>query len=351
MSKLSKDHTLDLTNSEYALIGSLLNIVVMAALAAPAVSALFRFGMNNRTTEQLDAGIAVFQVVVGVFGVLAFLLLVITRIHASHMKSVQLSLNSTAEQSGASNVPDKFVLFLRPLSPANAVECAVEGRTNRLVFGERWNLELALSMKLHPDYEVVAVGEKKFSIGAKKIFTPDEAWQALVGGLLNRCVAIVVVLEGSPGMVWELEQITANPKLLRKTIFVVPAECSEETRFETAVLPVFKARGLAIPIRLDFPQIFWFDGGSNDAQSTLFTRRVPRRLLEIVQRKEAGLDLKEFKKYIDTFGDEPPSTSRKADTFIDELGPRNFIWFFVIFTGLWLAFAGSFADMVVDWMR
>jgi hypothetical protein len=70
---------------------------------------------------------------------------------------------------------------------------------------------------------VVAVsdpGHDVQPVGAERMALAMADWQTRVLALMDQAVAIVIALDASPGLVWELERLLEGPRL-QKTVFVV----------------------------------------------------------------------------------------------------------------------------------
>jgi hypothetical protein len=64
-------------------------------------------------------------------------------------------------------------------------------------------------------------GERRPPFGAHRIYIGHRHWRAEVWTLIEEAKAVVLVLDGSEGVRWEIEQCLRRPELRTKTLFVV----------------------------------------------------------------------------------------------------------------------------------
>jgi hypothetical protein len=92
-----------------------------------------------------------------------------------------------------------------------------------------WNdLETLLEAAVRPKGPLVALGRPGEQLGAARIASDEEDWKGLVEDLVHHAVLVFVLPSQDAGTAWELSLITANPALLRKTVFVIPGSPNEQ---------------------------------------------------------------------------------------------------------------------------
>jgi len=67
------------------------------------------------------------------------------------------------------------------------------------------------------DANLIAIGDKYFTMGATTIWTHDRSWQTLFDALADRSLIIVCELHSSPSCLWEITRIASAERLLNKT--------------------------------------------------------------------------------------------------------------------------------------
>jgi hypothetical protein len=92
-----------------------------------------------------------------------------------------------------------------------------------------WNdFETLLEAALRPNGPLVALGRPGEQLGAARIVSDEEGWKELVHDLVRNAVLIFMLPSRDTGTDWELSLITAEPALLRKTVFVIPGSANHQ---------------------------------------------------------------------------------------------------------------------------
>jgi signal peptidase I len=179
-------------------------------------------------------------------------------VYKHQRKGRQARANATPyEQVG----DEPFVLFLRPFrTPGRlASRTRVRGYVDRLLMGEFWDVELAISYAIRRRARAVAIGDPGHSIGALKVTSSDETWKDKFAALGADAAAIVMIPATSASVRWEVGYLLGNARLLAKTLFVMPPRPYRVTRwpelligrgpgrFWNAARKTFKASGIELP--------------------------------------------------------------------------------------------------------
>lgn len=127
------------------------------------------------------------------------------------------------------------VLFLRPFGD-DQITLPKERRWSLFAafrIGERAKtLEHQVLEELTELGPVVAIGDPSVNTvpyGAARDYVPDSRWQDDVGDLIDRSGAIVVVVNDTPGVWWEVQQILEKGTL-EKALFVFPLDDTDEAQ-------------------------------------------------------------------------------------------------------------------------
>ncbi len=110
------------------------------------------------------------------------------------------------------------VLLLRPFKIDNTR--IIPFQKGKISF---YNLETALHTQLKIIGPVIAIGkpgEKIQPLGASRLYVINTSWQDEVNNLLERSRLIVIILEYTPGVQWEIEHILGLELYIDKTIFI-----------------------------------------------------------------------------------------------------------------------------------
>lgn len=98
---------------------------------------------------------------------------------------------------------------------------------------------------------VVAIGNrgrKGVPFGAARDFLPDDVWRDRVMGLIGSSRVIVVVLNETPGVWWEIQAILSQGAV-EKTLFVFPwGSMTKTARLRDGLLQCMEANGIARPV-------------------------------------------------------------------------------------------------------
>ena len=120
------------------------------------------------------------------------------------------------------------VLFLRAFSRGHRIRVLTFAGSwlTKSIIGNRWSIEHALSVAVHPDWVLLAIGDKYRTIGAAKITTEDAHWQQEFGARAGSVDQIFLLPDVSPSLLWEMRAIADDPTLAAKTLLVMPPERS-----------------------------------------------------------------------------------------------------------------------------
>ncbi|MCB0555698.1 MAG: hypothetical protein KDD02_19280 [Phaeodactylibacter sp.] len=135
-------------------------------------------------------------------------------------------LKKILAQSREGNAPP-FYLYLRPFSSTGKITITdAKADADIPVFSDT-NLHLAegletiLGQAVEPD-EFLGLGRPGEAIGAARIETADSQWRQMVETLASLAKGILVLPAIREGMAWEMDYLQAHPRLLKKTIFLMP---------------------------------------------------------------------------------------------------------------------------------
>jgi hypothetical protein len=100
------------------------------------------------------------------------------------VREKQKALNAILSDT---EVSGPFLLYLRPFSSARSypVKSTLRGWADRMICGSRWDIETALSFALNTRAPLFAIGDVRGSIGAVKLFVPDDDWKRKFEKLCN----------------------------------------------------------------------------------------------------------------------------------------------------------------------
>jgi signal peptidase I len=144
------------------------------------------------------------------------------RLYRRTRHRAQLRLNESADRV---SLKGDFALYLRPFATAGRIPVRThKWSVERMLLGDSWDLELALALALEGVMPIVAIGSTAESFGSAKLKVDDQSWFELMAELANRAAAIVVVPLNRPSTMREVRHLFAHPKLLAKTVFVMPPE-------------------------------------------------------------------------------------------------------------------------------
>jgi signal peptidase I len=153
---------------------------------------------------------------------LAFVLAAFFYYYRVTVRIKQQALNSALAYT---SLADKsFFVYLRSFDTAGRVPIknTIGDWTERSLVGKYWDIEHALTTALDQEGLLVAIGDKRESVGAAKFLASDEEWKQRFSDLCFRAKSIFVLPDRSNSLGWEMEQITRTPELATKTFFLMP---------------------------------------------------------------------------------------------------------------------------------
>jgi hypothetical protein len=189
-----------------------------------------------------------------------------------------LQIMTDLRGSAAARVPE-FYLYLRAFETTGRLHVPWFLRMrkfsiglNRLVTNDAESYVSSAIRRVAP---LVALGRAGEAIGAGRIVTDDERWQADIRVLMDRARAILVVPSDRPGTLWEIATLQQN-NLLHKVIFIMPPRSTGalDTRERWDVArQAMAAHGLEAPEYL--PRGLLFVVGSDGKVSNLEPMLLP----------------------------------------------------------------------------
>lgn len=135
---------------------------------------------------------------------------------------------------------DKFFLYLRPFASTGGIRVlrrvARRKRATSSYFGHDakspyygyrldvvWNdLEAVLAKLLERSAPLAGLGRPGEQFGAARLLADEATWQELVVDLAQHAWLIFLLPSQDQGTRWELDLVMATPRLLEKTVFIVP---------------------------------------------------------------------------------------------------------------------------------
>lgn len=129
-----------------------------------------------------------------------------------------------AEVPASDGMLARYVLYLRAFSGSGRIRTATFGESwlTKSIIGNRWSIEHALSVAVHPTWRLLAIGDKHRTIGASKITTDDADWQDEFRARAAAAEQIFLLPDVSPSLMWEMRTIQSDPTLAAKTLLVMP---------------------------------------------------------------------------------------------------------------------------------
>lgn len=115
--------------------------------------------------------------------------------------------------------PEGFALYLRPFGSTGRVRVNI----HRLYEAVEVDFEMLFACALRPYVQVVALGQPGEQVGAGRVATTDDAWQALAGALIDRATCIYVIPSARPGTLWEL-QVLQRTRAMDRCVFIMPPQ-------------------------------------------------------------------------------------------------------------------------------
>ena len=154
------------------------------------------------------------------------------------------------EDLSSGDLPEEFGLYLRPF-----------GLTGKLEVGGV-DLETAFAYALAPFLPLIALGRPGEAIGAGRIQTRDEMWQADILRLLDAASFILLIPSHRQGTLWEIDRLKERC-LFGKTILVMPPELRiEDCRYSEIWSRAVKAldeNGVYLPEHFSQGLLFQLD--------------------------------------------------------------------------------------------
>jgi signal peptidase I len=134
----------------------------------------------------------------------------------------QQALNSTLAYTNLEN--NSYFVYLRSFRTAGRllIRNTYGGWTERSLVGSYWDIEFALTAAIAQEGLLIAIGDKRETVGAAKVIASDDEWKAKFFDLCSRAKAIFVLPDDSDSLVWEMKQITECPTLGSKAFFLMP---------------------------------------------------------------------------------------------------------------------------------
>jgi hypothetical protein len=105
----------------------------------------------------------------------------------------------------------------------------------------------------------VAIGDKHASYGAAKVVVDGKDWEQTFHKLTDACALIMMLPGASTSALWEVSQILASERLLRKTVFIMPRQNPDAWKEFAAMardrlglaVPPYTELGRALRLRLE----------------------------------------------------------------------------------------------------
>ena len=177
-------------------------------------------------------------------------------------------LQSSAKRLGGLGVSDvltrpgdPFVLYLRPFDLDDVVL-----PKPRLSLGNRLFSFRPYPVRIEEELFDVADGFRPLiAVGkpgtagrleggvAYRTYLPDSEWQGFVADRIRRADHVVMVIENTPGVQWEIEQVVAQGAA-RKTLFLFPPQAASAANWPAAGANVLRALGESgeVPSEFEF---------------------------------------------------------------------------------------------------
>jgi general secretion pathway protein G len=221
-----------------------------SAEAAIALDACFSAGGGPRASVVARCGLAAITVFALPMGIVA-LLATAAPLRWLARTSARTSLESIASTDGRPSI-----LFLRSFHDDQVkLHSGARGAFHRLLsLGEpRPRFDHLLFEEATPIGPVVAIGmpNRPAPFGAARVFVSDSQWKDAVAGIAGAAHAIVVVLDDTDGVLWELAHIRAAGHV-QKTLFVLPPRLASAADAQRLLVRELSADG---PIAQTLPDI------------------------------------------------------------------------------------------------
>ena len=225
-----------------------------------------------KTAMQLDAFL--FPVYMGIAFAIPFALFVLTRRWARSLSIISMQRLMHADTRAP-------VLFLRPFEDDQVMLPKSQGFSlfNLIRIGNAPKyLEHQVLEELTQLGPVVAIGNRskgKVPFGAAREYLPDTDWQTRVSGLIDNAQAIVIVLNETPGVWWEVNEILSRYRV-KETLFILPPGNQERAdRLLIGLCEALKFHGISPPDILlrgrKIAGLYLTDGGWQIGSTDQFT--------------------------------------------------------------------------------
>lgn len=177
---------------------------------------------------------------------------------------------------------ETFSLYLRSFSQEQALKrrkgfwwyVFLEGD----IFGiDRETLDLMIASEVRMDYPMIALGEPGDRLGAGRLPSSDEEWEALVLLLMQHADVILIVPSTSKGVVREMGFLKKNYQ--DKTIQIMPpskyfqADSDDAAQHWQKTRSVFARSGIDLPAYTPEGALFMFDSGGRVTRTVPFEAR------------------------------------------------------------------------------
>lgn len=124
-----------------------------------------------------------------------------------------------------SESPRSFSLYLRPFGFTNVLKTrlssATPSLTEQVFLAETVEFEDLLFKGLVRGPKLIALGRPGEHLGAGRILTSDDAWQALAADLIDKAQYLILIPSTRPGTLWEIDYLKKNGHL-PKTLIILP---------------------------------------------------------------------------------------------------------------------------------
>ncbi len=111
---------------------------------------------------------------------------------------------------------------------------------------DRYDVEEELADAIDSRAMFVAIGNKRASYGAAKILVEDDGWKALFNRLADAAFLILMMPGPSSSVLWEVTRLFEDPRLLKRTVFVMPRGMNAKRWAEIAGM-ISARLGVALP--------------------------------------------------------------------------------------------------------
>jgi len=239
-----------------------------------------------------------------VVGTIALLLLLFSQwLRGRRLQLRQKDYDSTGQKilttlrsDPAARVPD-FYLYLRAFETTGKLHVPLYLRVRRkcVWVGQRQvtdDLESYVTLAVGGRAPLIALGKPGEAIGAGRILTEEEHWQADIVNLMRRAKGILIVPSDREGTVWEMDTLKRE-ELFSKVVFIMPPTSKGEfdtfRRWEAAKCAM-AVNGLEAPEHQDRGLLFRLgpDGKLVNAEPLMLSspRKIHKSLDRIFKTKQ-----------------------------------------------------------------